>query len=140
MGMQLAQCVEDPANVAWPMSLYPSLNSIRHVETTEYLPVQAFGEPIPTLHHGEFDLPWRGAGGDAGASVELTRDEGSGQHQVGVGNLLQSGECSSSSNKYSSFYVKQSSSLMPMRLSSSSGSSKYRFKRVKSQGSSSGRR
>lgn len=153
---------DDQSNAAFPMSLYPNLSSIRHVETTEYLPVQAFGEPIPTLHTVEFNLPWqgreRGSGdggsGDGDGLIEFMQDAvgggGGGGQQLQLGGSSSSSSCLGTSlvapgepiSKYSSFYVKQSS--MPIRLSSTTSSSsnnaKYRFKRVKSQGSSSGRR
>lgn len=154
-GVQPTQFVEEQANIAFPMSLYPNLTSIRHVETTEYLPVQAFGEPIPTLHNQEFQLPWHVLGrGDSSVSglVEWPdKDQLQSQQQSQMssslgGSMLTFGDSNNSNNhsKYSSFYVRQNSSLMNIRLSSSrdnnSSSSKYRFKRVKSQGSSSGRR
>lgn len=170
-GQQQSQCSAsiDALGENVPTSLYPNLSSIRHVETTEYLPVQAFGEPIPTLHSQEFALPWQGGMGDAEGSVEMimtvVTQDGNGfaqssqsSNMVGgnssfgpmslagggggggggdLNNGLNSGNIAS---KYSSFYVKQNSNLMPMRLSSSNNNAKYRFKRVKSQGSSSGRR
>lgn len=129
-------------NGTFPMSLYPGLNNVRHIETTEYLPVQAFGEPIPTLSEGEFVLPWHGgAGGEGAGSVEWIQmgngaqaggacsGSNSGVGLDGAGSNSNSNSNNNQHSKYSSFYVKQNSSSMV----SSSSTSRIRFKRVKSQ-------
>lgn len=44
---------------AHPASLYPSPSGIKFIETTEDLPIQAFGEPIPKFSSAEFRPNWR---------------------------------------------------------------------------------
>lgn len=135
-GCQSQPPLDDPQSVPFPMSLYPHASSIRHIETTDHLPVQAFGEAVPTLPPAEFSLPWRSDGG--GGSVEWI--QGRRQSHDGSGGLA-----ADSNSKYSSFYVKQnsnsvastsSSSYPGGRISGGGGASKqFRHKRIKSQNS-----
>lgn len=130
---------EEQANMTYPMSLFPGLNNIRHVETTEYLPVQAFGEPIPTLGEGEFQLPWN-ATTAGGVSVEWLGAQGNGGPAVGASGSQGAGADNSNNNsfssKYSTFYVKQNSSQVPAASrypTNNISSNRFRFKRIKSQ-------
>lgn len=39
-------------------SFYPTPDSVKYIQITDELPVQAFGEPIPLLKPCEFSIPW----------------------------------------------------------------------------------
>lgn len=39
-------------------SFYPTADSVKFIQITDELPVQAFGEPIPLLKPCEFSIPW----------------------------------------------------------------------------------
>uniref|UniRef100_A0A1B0CQ62 PEHE domain-containing protein n=1 Tax=Lutzomyia longipalpis TaxID=7200 RepID=A0A1B0CQ62_LUTLO len=56
---------------ACPASFYPSPDTIRFIQITDELPVQAFGEQIPTVPPAEFRLPWEGTSGDGGSHAVL---------------------------------------------------------------------
>ncbi|GAB0089120.1 hypothetical protein DMENIID0001_036100 [Sergentomyia squamirostris] len=51
-------CVGEERMTSCPISFFPNPTSIRFIQITEKLPVQAFGEQIPALSTTNFNLPW----------------------------------------------------------------------------------
>ncbi|KAK3108461.1 hypothetical protein FSP39_008351 [Pinctada imbricata] len=39
-------------------SFYPRLEDITHIEVSDFVPVMAFGHPLPSLNKVDFELPW----------------------------------------------------------------------------------
>ncbi|KAL9706328.1 hypothetical protein quinque_009846 [Culex quinquefasciatus] len=54
------------------VSFYPLVDSIKYVQVTDEIPVQAFGELIPILPTSSFSLPWMGASLDATDNIPPT--------------------------------------------------------------------
>lgn len=56
-------------------SFFPSVESIKYVQITEDIPVQAFGELIPVIPSGSFSLPWMAAHIDTTSISSFTPSE-----------------------------------------------------------------
>lgn len=56
-------------------SFFPSVDSIKYVQITEDIPVQAFGELIPALSTSSFSLPWMTAHVDTTSITNVTPSE-----------------------------------------------------------------
>lgn len=52
---ELLENYKDPEDMN---TFFPTAESIRYIMVTDELPVQAFGEAIPSIHFSEFGLPW----------------------------------------------------------------------------------
>ncbi|CAB3387750.1 Hypothetical predicted protein [Cloeon dipterum] len=52
------QASKEAPTVQEPEALWPSIESIQFIEVTKYLPLVAFGSPVPHITASDFELPW----------------------------------------------------------------------------------
>ncbi|XP_013087844.2 male-specific lethal 1 homolog [Biomphalaria glabrata] len=63
---------QDEADVE---TFLPSVHDLNHIEITQYLPVMAFGQPVPYVSPAEFEIPWEMS--SSGQVVPVNRQKAS---------------------------------------------------------------